>query len=151
MDAIERLTAIDEIKQLKARYWRACDTKDFELLETIFAPNASFDMNEAAFDPVKGHMPGTAGNFILEGRDMILALLPMTLSPTMQSVHVGYLPEVEITSDHTATAIFPFNDKILNPGIMEYDGFGYYYDTFVKIDRQWRVETSRIKRTRLIF
>lgn len=118
---------------------------------SVFAPNASFDMNEAAYDPVQGFMPGTSGNFILEGRDMILTLLPMTLSPTMQSVHVGYLPEAEITSDSSATAISPFNDKILNPGIMEYDGYGYYYDTFVKIEGQWQVKTSRTKRTRLIF
>ena len=40
MDDLERLVAIEEIKQLKARYFRCMDTKDWEGFAEVFAPDA---------------------------------------------------------------------------------------------------------------
>ena len=44
MDAAEQLLAIEEIKQLKARYFRSMDTKDWEGFASVFAPNAVLDV-----------------------------------------------------------------------------------------------------------
>jgi hypothetical protein len=43
IDPVARLIAIEEIKQLKARYFRCMDTKDFVGLRTVFADDATFD------------------------------------------------------------------------------------------------------------
>lgn len=40
MDRVEHLTAIEAIRMLKARYFRAIDTKDESLLHSLFAENA---------------------------------------------------------------------------------------------------------------
>ena len=37
MNPLEKLIAIEEIKQCKARYWRAVDSKNFDLLRTVLA------------------------------------------------------------------------------------------------------------------
>lgn len=43
MSDLERLVAIEEIKNLKARYFRAMDTGDWDVLQTVFATDAVFD------------------------------------------------------------------------------------------------------------
>ena len=45
MDDIERLVAVEEIRQLKARYFRCMDTKDWAGLTDVFAPDAVMDMS----------------------------------------------------------------------------------------------------------
>ena len=45
VDAVERLEAIEEIKQLKARYFRCMDTKDWDGFTTVFAPDARMDVS----------------------------------------------------------------------------------------------------------
>ena len=47
MDAAAQLLAMEEIKQLKARYFRFVDTKDWEALSTIFCEDAVFDARAA--------------------------------------------------------------------------------------------------------
>jgi hypothetical protein len=42
MDDVRRLLAMEEIKQLKARYYRCMDTKDWQGLAKVFAPDATF-------------------------------------------------------------------------------------------------------------
>ena len=58
MDALQRLVDIEEIKQLKARYWRCIDTKSFDELATVFAEDAVFDFRQAVRDPVSGTPDG---------------------------------------------------------------------------------------------
>jgi hypothetical protein len=41
----ERLEAIEEIKQLKARYFRCMDTKDWDGFTSVFAPEARMDVS----------------------------------------------------------------------------------------------------------
>src|SRR6266487_3963844 len=53
VNTVERLEAIEEIKQLKARYFRCMDRKDWDGFASVFAPDARMDVsgelaNEAA-------------------------------------------------------------------------------------------------------
>ena len=41
MATLEELDAIEQIKQLKARYFRCMDTKDWDGFQAVFAPDAS--------------------------------------------------------------------------------------------------------------
>ena len=50
---IERLTAIAELKQLKARYFRSMDTKDWAGLQAVFSDTAELDMRGEAADKSK--------------------------------------------------------------------------------------------------
>ena len=47
MDPIQELAEIEAIKQLKGRYQRGVDTKDWDLLASTFAPDAR-SVDEAA-------------------------------------------------------------------------------------------------------
>ena len=50
MNDIDKLWAIEQIKQLKARYFRSMDTKDWAALEAVFAPDAVMDMRSEMRD-----------------------------------------------------------------------------------------------------
>lgn len=43
MEAIDRLLAIEEIRNLKHKYFRAIDMADYELLSTIFTDDITVD------------------------------------------------------------------------------------------------------------
>lgn len=151
VDYLYKLTAIEEIKQCKARYWRCMDTKDFDGEATVFAPDAIFDSAESQFDPILGQKSGVPQSEPWVTRDFIISELKKRMQYPMQSVHMGHLCEIEITSETTANAIFPFNDRLKKADVFSFNSYGYYYDTFIKIDGKWLIKSSKIKRLRCIW
>ena len=61
MDATECLVEIEAIQQLKARYQRAVDTKDWDLMRSVLAPDARSVYSD--------------GKHAYEGRDAIVEFL----------------------------------------------------------------------------
>lgn len=151
MNDIERLVAIEEIKQCKARYWRAIDSKDFELLRTVMADDVVFDTSESTHDPVRGQLPlFPAKHEPSRSLEEVIRNANKAMGSDVQSAHMGHIPEITLTSDTTAEAIFPFEDRVLKHGYGAFNGYGYYTDTFEKINGEWRVKTSKINRYRVI-
>ena len=58
MTDLEKLLAIEEIRQLRPKYFRVIDAKEFDQLEELFTPDAWFDSQDAVKDPIKGQYPG---------------------------------------------------------------------------------------------
>lgn len=149
MDDLTRLVAIEDIKQLKARYFRAIDTHDWELLATIFADDAVFDFTEANYDP-NFPDPGRAVTPPVHGGAQIVEAIRNALI-NANSAHHGHVPEIEILTDTTARGIWPMEDTVRNiSGENDFtlNGYGYYQETYEKIDGSWRIKTSYIKRLR---
>ena len=144
MDDIQRLISIEEIKQLKARYFRSIDTKDFDNLRTVFAPNATFDSSEALRDPVLGTPSEFKEPPSVSGLEAIVSYISEALA-TGQSVHQGHTPEIELTSDTEARGIVPFEDMLVSEAL-NFRGYGYYHETYMRIDGHWRIQTSIIRR-----
>ena len=145
MSDLERLTAIEAIKQLKARYFRCMDTKDWAGLTAVFAPDAELDMRGEAADKSKaadGLVVGGAkiGAFI---RNAVIDLV---------TVHHGHMPEIEITSATTAKGIWAMEDILRWPdgaSIKTLRGHGHYHETYRRLDDGWRIQTSTLTRLRL--
>src|SRR6185436_2286817 len=92
MSALDKLVAIEEIHQLKARYFRCVDTKDWDCWRAVFAPDFTI-RNSAAVAQVRGP----------EG--MIQLVHENGLFDRVKSVHHGHMPEIEILSLTTARGI----------------------------------------------
>ena len=79
MDALAKLTAIEELKGLKARYCRAVDTKDAALLRTLFTDDAVLDVRGSATDPVSGvNFAPEATAEAISGLDAIVDMYMLT-------------------------------------------------------------------------
>jgi hypothetical protein len=141
MDAAEELLAIEQIKRLKARYFRSMDTKDWDGFAGVFAPNAVLD--------VTGETPGDEG--IVRGNELIAAYVRGHVDP-VTTVHHGHMPEIEITSATTASGIWSMEDMLRWPEgspISSIHGYGHYHETYEKIDGEWRIASCRLTRLRV--
>ncbi len=143
MTDTEKLLAIEEIKVLKARYFRFVDTKDWTGLEGIFTPDVIADFSESVPERNEALLTKGAANFVAG------------LAPLLQhavTVHHGHMPEIEITSDTTAKAIWPMEDWLWMPEGAPFKtlhGLGHYHETYVRLAGQWRINTTRLTRLRV--
>ncbi len=130
------LLEIESIKQLKARYCRYLDSKDWQAWRTIFVDSFVSDTSQAG------------GKFI-EGADEFVAFTRRNLrKPSQVTAHHVHAPEIELTSPTTARGVWALEDVVrLAPGV-NLRGYGHYHETYEKIDGQWRITSSTLTRLR---
>lgn len=128
---------IESIKQLKARYCRYLDTKDWAAWRGIFTDDFVSDTRDS-------------GGKIITGADEFVAYIRQTLGkPSQPTVHQIHAPEIELTSATTARGVWALQDVVrLAPGL-NLNGYGHYHETYEKIDGQWRIKTSKLTRLRV--
>ena len=152
MGDLERLVAIEDIKQLKARYFRAVDQKDRALLRSVFTEDAVVDYRGAATDPSTGvNAIPVSSEKPIHGVDAIAETVMLAVKNVV-SVHHGVMPEIEITGKTTANGIWPMVDRLRfdsGGAVAELVGYGYYYETYEKIDGMWKIKTLRLPRLRV--
>ena len=140
MEALVRLVEIEAIKQLKGRYQRGVDTKDWALLKTVFTPDARSVYN--------------SGKHAFENRDDILEFLSSSMgTPEIQSMHHAHTPEIEITGETTAKGTWYLEDFVLSarpsdeaPDGTVMHGTGIYQDEYVKLDGEWKISLTGYER-----
>jgi SnoaL-like domain len=145
MDPIERLEAIEEIKRLKARYFRCLDTKDWSGFTGVFADDAVLDVSGEVATPddpgagvVRGN--GEIGRYVRANVDAVV------------TVHHGHMPEIEIVGPDAATGIWAMEDKLRWPEgspIVAMHGYGHYHEDYVKVDGRWRIASLKLTRLRI--
>lgn len=150
MNAMERLTAIEEIKQLKARYFRGVDQSDGDLVRSVLAEDCVLDYIGCCTDPATGKDFIPAMNVVLRGRE---SWVSDGLSKFgIVSVHQGHNFEVEFNSDASARGIWSMTDRLYFPAGGDFalmTGYGHYIETYEKIGDAWKLKTSRITRIRV--
>lgn len=155
MDPVERLLAIEEIRQLKSRYFRFMDRKDWGGLATVFTDDAIFDARTA--NSVSSHADEGAGaasnDWLYEGGATILAFIREVVTPLV-TVHHGHGHEVELLSETEARGIIAMEDMIWHgtgsPDTLVLHGYGHYEEEYRKTGGQWRIRRSRLTRLNVI-
>jgi hypothetical protein len=141
--AFQRLVDIEEIRQLKARYFRYIDTKDWAAYGDLFADDFVFEP-----DPKLGQVFTTERP---PGREALVALIAKHLEGTV-TVHRGYTSEIEITGPDTATGTWSMSDYVSYPSSglpVGFRGYGYYHEDYVRTLQGWRIKRRRISRLRI--
>ncbi|KUI03834.1 DUF4440 domain-containing protein [Mycolicibacterium acapulense] len=128
------LVEIEAIKQLKARYCRLLDTKDWVAWRRLFADDFLSDTSPA-------------GGKVIRGADDFVAFTRKSLRSQV-TVHQVHAPEIELTSPTTARGVWALEDVVrFGPGV-NLRGYGHYHETYEKIDGQWRFTSSTLTRLR---
>ena len=138
MVTIEGLDAVETIKQLKARYFRLLDTKDWPGLVNVFAPEITVDVEGSG-----GPRATTAEAFV--------ARVAERLGDAV-TVHHGHGPEIHLTSVTTATGVWAMEDEIWWPEgspVRHLHGYGHYHDLYAVTERGWRITSMRLTRVRV--
>jgi hypothetical protein len=154
MDDLQRLTAIDCIRQAKARYLRAVDTGDMALGRDMLADDCVLDFRACWTDPGTGEDLWPEINVVMNGSASFspegFAALGVVSEHT--SAHHCYTYEVEFTDDSHAQATWAMTDRLFMPAGGKYSqltGYGYYHETFVRVGDGWRMKTMRVSRLRV--
>jgi hypothetical protein len=150
MNEVERLTAIEQIKQVKAKYFRGVDSCDGELVRSILAEDCVLDCRGCCTDPVSGRDFIPQMNIVLRGRDNWRSNGMSRMG--IVSVHQGHNVEIEFTSDTTANVTWSMTDRLWFPpggAFALMTGYGYYHETYVKVADQWLIQTYRFSRIRV--
>jgi hypothetical protein len=134
MDDVAALLEIEAIKQLKARYCRYLDTKNWQAWRGIFVDDFLSDTSQA-------------GGKVIRGADDFVAFTRKSLG-NRATAHQVHAPEIELTSATTARGVWALEDVVrLAPGV-NLRGYGHYHETYEKTDGQWRITSSKLTRLR---
>lgn len=146
IDTLTQLLAIEQIKQVKARYFRSIDTKDIALLRTVFTDDATFDVRTAVTLE-----PDPDGRGYQEGGDAITAFIAAAIAPN-RCVHHGHCHEIEVLSETEARGVIAMEDMVYLDADQSliFHGMGHYHETYRKVDGQWRIHTLRLSRVHVI-
>ena len=126
---------VEEIKKLKARYFRCLDTKDWDGYRGVFTDDVFLDL------------PTPEGRGTQQGIDTFMNYVrALTI---VQSVHHGHMPEIELTSPTTATGIWAMEDHVQFREGYESHGYGHYHETYEKADGRWRIKTMKLSYLRM--
>jgi hypothetical protein len=127
---------IEDLRQLKARYCRLLDAKDWPAWRELFTDDFLSDTSES-------------GGKLISGADEFVAFVQKMLgSRSRTTVHQVHAPEIELTSATAARGIWALEDFIhFAPGL-NMRGYGHYHETYEKAGGRWRIKSSRLTRLR---
>jgi len=141
--AIDELLATIAIQQLKARYCRLVDTKQWAQLITLYTADARLDGFGSVPD---GTDPPT-----------FVAGVSKRLDPAI-TIHHVQCPEIQILGPAAARSIWPMMDYVdFDPrgdasGLAAdrgWVGWGYYEEEYVRADDTWLISYMRLTRQRM--
>ena len=130
--SLQQISDRIEINDLLIRYTRAIDQKDWDLLDTVFTPDAEVDYVSSG--GIKGSYPE-----VRAWLEKVLALFPIT-------VHYVTNSEVTLQGDRAAARTAVYNPMFLgNAGgsLHQFAVGAYYVDELVRTQAGWRIAKRR--------
>ena len=134
------LADTEQIKQLKARYFRFLDTKDWDAFAGVFTDDCQHVL------PTEDERPAISN-------DQYLSHIRRTLAEAT-TVHHGHMPEITLVGPNEAVGTWAMFDDVEIPraeqGSMRLRGYGHYHETYRRCDDgEWRISSKRNVRLRV--
>lgn len=143
MNDLEQLQARVAISEVKARYCRFLDTKNWDGYASLFTEDFELDVSEGTSLPV------------IRGRDAALQQIRASIGDA-RTAHQVHTPEISFVSDDEARVIWAMQDRVLfgaehaaRLGFSGLTGYGHYHERYVRIGGEWKIAASRLTRLHL--
>ena len=149
MDRLDKLWAMEEVRQLKARYFRYLDTQDWVGMRTIWTADAIFDARTAhTIGGSAQSAPSGSDDWVYSGCDSIVDFISAVA--TLPSAHHGHCHEIEVLSPTEARGIIAMEDRIWPitgaTHRTSLHGYGHYHEVYRCVDGRWRIARSQLTR-----
>ena len=146
---IERLVAIEAIKQLVARRIRLMDTKNWDEYPETHTPDAVLD----SFGNLPGNLQPSSpqGQGVAAGRAAVTAAVRKVVDP-LTTAHYAHMAEIEILSPTTARGVWAMEDRLWwrnGDRVETLHGYGHYHETYRRIDGAWLIASRKLTRIRI--
>jgi hypothetical protein len=132
MTGVEKLVALAEIAELKARRDRATDIKDWETYEALHAPDHRSDNDD--------YPPWTTAKALVANISKIMEHLT--------TVHHSHTPEITFESRDRASGVWAMSGaSFWKQGNEDhwFRRFGHYFETYERRDGAWLFTSRRLK------
>ncbi|HET8881644.1 MAG TPA: nuclear transport factor 2 family protein [Solimonas sp.] len=143
MNDIENIAARMAIGEVKARYCRFLDTKNWDAYAALFTDDFELDVSEGSSLPV------------IRGRDAALAQIRASVGDA-RTAHQVHTPEIEFVNDDEARVIWAMQDRVLfgsahaaRTGFAGLTGYGHYHERYVRQNGTWKIAASKLTRLHL--
>lgn len=131
---MQTLYDIEQIKQLKARYFRGIDTCNLDILRSTLSETVHIRFDSPTYQ------------FDIHGMDDALDFYRNAFTHRRFGMHHGHTPEITVNGD-TATGLWYLNDLFVNLDEQTLlTGSALYEDTYARIDGQWRIQRTGYQR-----
>jgi hypothetical protein len=139
---IEDLIARREIAELKARYCRLLDTKQWDAWRALFTDDVEIDIS----DDITPEM----GTPTFRGRDRLVEQTRRFMDPG-QSAHHVHSSEIAFDDDDHARGIWAMSDHVVFPpgGPVPFKAMtarGFYHERYVRTADGWKIAANRLER-----
>ncbi|MBL7497159.1 nuclear transport factor 2 family protein [Frankia sp. CNm7] len=135
----QALWDIEQIKQLKARYFRFLDAKDWDAFRELFT------------DDCEHILPQESERRFQTNDEYFGSTIPLLSNGV--TTHHGHMPEITLLSETEATGVWAMQDyvQLAGPGgRLSIKGYGHYVETYRKCpDGRWRISSKRNERLRV--
>lgn len=131
------LIEIEQIKQLKARYYRLMDSKKWSEWRHCFTDDMRYYRDQDT-------------NPVASSGDAFVAHVSKRHHRSV-TVHHGHMPEIELTGERSAKGIWAMFDYVDCPDEpAPRKGYGHYTEEYEKgTDGKWRIKHMRLTRLRV--
>ncbi|MCX6397601.1 MAG: nuclear transport factor 2 family protein [Propionibacteriales bacterium] len=131
------LATIEEIRQLKYRYFRTLDLKMWDEFGDCLAEDVVARYGTQAMDKPLHY----------DNRADVVEFMAGNLGEGIVTIHIANHPEIDVHGD-TATGSWAFEDTVIVPDFkIIIRGGGYYIDEYRKdADGKWRIAATKYER-----
>jgi hypothetical protein len=122
---------LEQIRQLKYRYLRTLDTKQWDEFEDCFVADATADYAGLVFDD----------------RAALVDYMRANLGPGIVTMHQVHHPEITVDGD-AGTARWYLHDQVISvEHRFRLEGAAFYEDRYVRTPAGWKVSHTGYRRT----
>lgn len=134
----------EDIRNLKADYFRHLDAKQWSSLRSLFHADATFGGFPFETGNADAFISGVSG-FLLD----------------IESVHQGFMPRLAAMGNDSVRGIWSMHDYLIwprdsrdyrgasIPGLYGIRGYGLYEEEYRRLNGHWRIAAMRLVRTRI--
>ena len=151
-DLARKLLDIEEIKHLKARYFRLLDAKQWDEWTDVFTEDLEFFYT----DPSVMNVPPTARTTphgALVDRDQLVEFVSESMK-RVTTIHHGHVPEITLVDDDTASGrwgLTNYCEYTGADGLLHWlRGYGHYDEVYARTADGWRIRRSLFYRRDMV-
>ena len=135
-ELVRALWDIERIKQLKARYFRHVDSRDWVALHELFTSDCTFE---------------SEGMREVTNPEEFVRRVEQLITPGV-SVHHGHMPEISLTGPDAAVgvwAMYDYLDLERPEGRRGIHGYGHYHEEYRREAGHWLISSWKLTRLRV--
>jgi len=140
MDNLQELIARQHIMDVKARYCRVLDARDWDGFGALFTEDAVLDVRE------------DTGSEPFHGRKAIIDTVQAAVAHARSS-HQVHSPEITFDGPDAANVVWAMQDRVIwekgkspIPTASGITGYGHYHERYVRLGGTWLIASLRLTR-----